>query len=307
MLPVLLLVERSPALVLCDASLTRRSRLAGRFFSTTHTFLSMACIFMGAGLKIVLVHVSESQPLAQRELWLLGGSVCGCLMLTMAVRMSHRGWRSELGLLRPQDPHYRVERCATLKSLAAAMEASAGAATSLAGTHTSSDSHTSGSLSSLMIPLLPLNRSDVHAQSHHGDGAAITSTTAAQSASQQVPTQRPCLLVVVWPAVCANRYLQRSRGRFPCTQRCDTALDNARRGVPLHLRLQHDQILRRRVLWACRLVVCALTIAWAVVVDRNRDTISALAFTGGLCFLCCTMHALDYPDIVNYSDLPAAK
>ncbi len=67
-------------------------------------------------------------------------------------------------------------------------------------------------------------------------------------------------------------------------------------------RIRHDQILRRRVLWLSRLLVCGMIIAWTAIADAKHGVISPLAFVGGLAFLSGLLHALDYPDIVNYSD-----
>jgi hypothetical protein len=84
----------------------RRSRLAGFTFVYGHMLLFLACILFGAALKIVLFHVVDD--LVAREVWLLGGSYTATLTLIMVVRMSHRGWRSELGMLRVKDRLVRL-------------------------------------------------------------------------------------------------------------------------------------------------------------------------------------------------------
>lgn len=79
----------------------RRSRAAGRTFFHCHALLCASCILVGAGLKMLLVHVDH--PLAPREVWLTGGCLAATLALVLVVRMSHRGWRSELGYVRRRD------------------------------------------------------------------------------------------------------------------------------------------------------------------------------------------------------------
>lgn len=89
----------------------RRSRYAGRLFFQAHAVLSLCCILLGAGLKISLLHAEDSHANRLKETWLVGGCLTACLAVTMIIRMSHRGWRSELGYLRKSDPRFVIERC----------------------------------------------------------------------------------------------------------------------------------------------------------------------------------------------------
>jgi hypothetical protein len=60
---------------------------------------------------------------------------------------------------------------------------------------------------------------------------------------------------------------------------------------------------RRRLLWFLRFFVVCMCVGWTILVAHAPHDFSAVAFSGGLCILCVLMHGLDYPDVVNYSDV----
>ena len=99
----------------------RRSVNAGRFYTICHLPLTYFMVLVGAGLKVLLVH--SHYELHRSEVWLLGGSLAIVVALILLVRMSHRGWRSELGLLRSSDPGFVIAsngRCQRARAEAAA-------------------------------------------------------------------------------------------------------------------------------------------------------------------------------------------
>jgi hypothetical protein len=50
-----------------------------------------------------------------------------------------------------------------------------------------------------------------------------------------------------------------------------------------------------------------MCVGWTALVALRSSHFSAIAFSGGLCTLCVMLHALDYPDVVNYSDVVVHK
>lgn len=64
---------------------------------------------------------------------------------------------------------------------------------------------------------------------------------------------------------------------------------------------------RRRLLWHLRFLIVCMCVGWTALVALRSSHFSAIAFSGGLCTLCVMLHALDYPDVVNYSDVVVHK
>ena len=62
----------------------RRSQLAGMTFGVLHSYLSYACVLMGASFKLSTLYVLESA--SPSRVWLEGASVLACVLLTMVRR-----------------------------------------------------------------------------------------------------------------------------------------------------------------------------------------------------------------------------
>jgi hypothetical protein len=86
--------------------MNRRSRASGRVFGWSHGPLTFACIICGCGLKILLYY--SHAHLHVEHVWLLGGFLALTVALILVLRLSHRGWRSELGLLREWDQGFLI-------------------------------------------------------------------------------------------------------------------------------------------------------------------------------------------------------
>ena len=87
----------------------RRSRPAGILFSNLHTVMSTSIVLLSAGLKASLELTVEdaaaetSSGVTASVSWLTGGALFVTVGGTLALRMTHRGWRSELGVYNPAD------------------------------------------------------------------------------------------------------------------------------------------------------------------------------------------------------------
>eukprot|EP00039_Didymoeca_costata_P027182 m.17681 g.17681 ORF g.17681 m.17681 type:complete len:609 (-) comp6081_c0_seq1:65-1891(-) len=74
----------------------RRKASAGRVFFFSHYFINVGLLLIGVGFKFTQDHSTER--IRSEEVWLLSVGVTLYLFFVMIVRMSHNGWKSELGL-----------------------------------------------------------------------------------------------------------------------------------------------------------------------------------------------------------------
>ena len=347
----------------------RRSRQGGKAFTLSHVILACACVFLGAGLQLSLTGVEED---SQRPvLWLIGGALETCLVAIGVIRMSHRGWRSELGCRRATDQRFRLQRCKTRMALAKAMKemqhrrhhrhhnrrhvaAAEAAHTAISPTSTTSPTsltsptplltgtkrHDGGNSTGVAAATTGTDTSShgakggVHAgvghhhidtaPAHHhidiepaghrigvgGHGAADRIDLGLGGNRVQISTSAFQNTVPVDQDVCVDIDAAPSHRIDVDVEKCrvepgTVAVSDAVRGWGLQLvlmRLKHDQVYRRRWLWALRVVVSWLVIAWTAIVDANADVITPLYYLIGLVVIMLGIHGLDYPDIVNYSD-----
>ena len=292
----------------------RRSSFGGRLFTIAHGFLAVACVFVGAALKISLLHVLE--PNSSSTVWLLGGSLCACMALILIIRISHRGWRSELGMLRASDPQVRLQRCKVRVAMAHSLAAhrrrhdrshrhrgrqvepssSTASASALSPTGSSITSPTPLLTQSASVTSQERRPGEHHAASVESDTSAHKSAFAVATATAGAPSLPEGPVTEV-----ALDAMQGSAAYTAARHAVCSELKQSSRLQRVAARLQVDQALRRRILWLLRAVVCGMVIGWTAIVDSS-SAVSPLGFTGGLCVLCVMLHGLDYPDIVNYSD-----
>ena len=94
----------------------RRTKAAGRTFSQGHLPVTYSMILVGSGFSLLLEEYSHE--LHSKPVWLLGGALFAAMTMVMLLRLTHRGWRSELGILRSTDDRIIVSatgRCEMYK------------------------------------------------------------------------------------------------------------------------------------------------------------------------------------------------
>ncbi len=60
---------------------------------------------------------------------------------------------------------------------------------------------------------------------------------------------------------------------------------------------------RRRFIWMLRFLLIVLSLVWMAISLARPSEFSVLGYTAGFALIGLFMHGLDYPDVVNYSDV----
>lgn len=254
-------------------------------------------------------------------------------MLCRCSVQSHRGWRSELGFLRPGDCSYQLQvsrhaqvqrrrherrlqrsRARTAAATAAADSAGNGvvdAAASLADPHQSESPVADVDTGHDVPDTEPVSVAGAEAAAGVAKATGTTAPPAAAATATATATAAgaadgsAAVDDVRVSVADGDAATPRTRAGFASKSLKSLRSRVSRAAAVVQDVLLDDTTVRRRLLWASRAVCIGLLLLYTGVAQRFESDLSPLKFVGIVSVFVLIVSSLDYSDVLSYSDTHA--